>query len=163
MPEGPFGIPRLTQVGPLTDLTREEKIVRVLNSFSTDVTYTERGDHRFTFRIDLPSGSTLEFGEELGEMFTREQQIPSNLIVVRDTAEGSIRPPMISKEGVGRTEESIKRDLDQMVSSDVEVVLIQMPSEREFRPRITVLPTSLPEYMRTVSEIHLNYVETVLG
>jgi len=162
MPEGPLGLPRLTYKGPFVEKTRNETIEEDLGEFSRKVTVNSRGPRdRFTFRIDIPSGSDTFADEKVRDAFPTSQNIPSNMSVIGESAEGVIRPPLVSKS-LG-SEDQIKNRIKSTTTSDVEVALPDSGGGRSYRPHIIVGRVSLEDFLLTVKEIHQNFVEEVIN
>lgn len=160
MPEGPFGLPRLTNLGPLTELTRDEKIKKSLEEFSTKVAVTEMPTStQFSYRIDIPSGSDLDAPDKVRRGLPTAQNIPSNMSVVGNRAEGNIRPPNTLKRVI--SEDELRENLKEIITEDVKIL---MPSENQtYRPHIVVNGASIKNYLQTVSGVHDGYLEAVFG
>jgi hypothetical protein len=137
-----------------------EEVKERLEESSTKVTVTERQTStQFTYRIDIPSGSDLDAPDEVRRAIPTSQNIPSNLTVVGNKADGTIRPPNTSKRFV--SERELRKGLRDVITADVEILL---PSrDKRIRPHIRVSGATTGEYLQTVEETHDNYVNVVLG
>lgn len=155
-PRGPFGLPRLTNIGPLVELTRDEKIEKALSELCHSVTVTDDGyQTRFTYRLNIPEDRT-----KLNRRVYSTQNIPSNMAVRGEYASGDIRPPMISSN-VGSENEVHDRILDTLSEDNRDDVEIFIPTEgnKGYRPHISYSNIPIEGAFSIIADLNDNYYD----
>jgi hypothetical protein len=156
MPKGPFGFPRLTNLGPMTELTRDERIKRVLEQYGSNVSITDDPvGTRFTYRVDIERDE-----DPLADVLPITQNIPSNLQVITErNVSGTIRPPLVSKSVVS-SESELQDRIESIISVEVQNVLTPESSGgKSYRPHIEIRHQNLNTYFEALANIHDRFRE----
>lgn len=154
MPQGKLGFRRVSDIGPLTELSPKEKLENDLQEHTTKVTDTEQyGGTRYSFRLDIPTR---------GRNLPSSQNIPSNMALVATPDEytewpvnsATLRPP-----NTRRSIPDIKDRIEMIVRDERFTVLVEDATGQTVRPHIFLDdgPVEVKEILSVIRRLSNQY------